>query len=162
MCRLRSPNAPRLAVRIRHRSATPFDQAYTDWDPWCSTCVISVIPITKSTNSNASSHGINDEYQYARNPGGVSVRVRTTIIRIIAAVILFAAFTDLYVYSRSAYTNGLLAGYEAGETQGKLEGLVALQQWQYNHKCETTLNGFVSLKMWCDSENHYQFDCLVK
>ena len=110
---------------------------------------------------HASRRDTNDDHQYARNPGGVSVRMRTAIICLIAAIAVFAALSCMYIYARSQYTAGLLDGYKAGETQGKQEALVGLQQWQYAHKCETTLDDFVSLKLWRDGENHYQFDCIV-
>lgn len=157
MCNRGYPSVRPVAVRIQHRNVTRLNHRSTGWVQSHIICVISAIPTTRRASLHAYKPDIEHD-TYARNPGGV-MRIRAIVI--VSAILVFAGVTNLYIYARSAYTDGLLDGYRAGEAQGKLEALVELQQWQYQHKCQTTLDAYVSFKMWRD-ENGYRFDCLVK
>ena len=57
---------------------------------------------------------------------------------------------------------GMNVGYQDGEHQGKVEAMVGLQQWEYDHNCAMSKDGFVSLQVTMGSDNQYSFECVVK
>ena len=70
---------------------------------------------------------------------------------------------DVAVQSYSAgEQTGMGIGYQDGEHQGKLEANVALQEWEYSHRCAVDTRGFVALKIVRGSDNQYSYECVVK